>query len=50
MSCTLIQVFRVTRAENPTEQDNLIERDRLKQEGWKFVAEGFDELPIAVGS
>ena len=50
MSCTVIQVFRATKAQNPTEQDYLIERNRLEQSGWKFVAEAFDELPIAVGS
>jgi len=50
MSRAVIRVFPATKVKNPTEQDYLIERNRLEQEGWKFCMEAFDELPIAAVS
>jgi hypothetical protein len=47
MSRTPIQVFPFIHITNPTEQDYLAERNRLEQDGWAFLGEGY--APINSG-
>ena len=48
MSRTPIQVLVLRPRRRVTETDYFEELSRLEEEGWKFLAEAFEELPIAI--
>ena len=48
MSCTPIQVISLRPSVRVTETDYFDECNRLKREGWTFLTEALDELPIAI--
>jgi hypothetical protein len=48
MSLTPIQVTFLRPGQRTTEHDYFDERIRLEGQGWKFLIEAFDEIPIAI--
>jgi hypothetical protein len=48
MSLTPIQVLVLRPRIRVTETDYFEERSRLEEQGWNFLTEAFEELPIGI--
>jgi len=48
MSCAPIWVNHFCNPDTLTELDYIAQRDRIERDGWAFLGEAFDELPIGV--